>query len=145
MGLKRLLRHDVKCRLFRLFFLLAASGWIMLQRKFYFCGWSWVERSWSWPVSRILIISCHFCFLLDLSLMRCSLSIFFRFGSRITAFIWWLCTGKNSLHSSRVQECMLIKLFYSCYLSVQWFSITFNFVSADSAKQLAAITSSHLQ
>ena len=29
----------------------------------------------------------HFCFLQDLSLMRCSLSIFFGFGSRITMFI----------------------------------------------------------
>ena len=33
-----------------------------------------------------LIISCHFCFLQDLSLMPCSLSIFFGFGSRITTF-----------------------------------------------------------
>ena len=71
-----------------------------------------------------LIISCHFCFLQDLSLMKCSLSIFFGFGSRIITFIWWICTGKNSLHSSRVQECTLNKLFYLCYLSVQWFRIT---------------------
>ena len=43
------------------------------------------------PVSGIMIpnviISCHFCFLQDLFLMRCSLSIFFGFGSRITEFI----------------------------------------------------------
>ena len=42
-----------------------------------------------------LNISCPFCFLQslqDLSLMRCSLSIFFDFGSRITTFIWWICT-----------------------------------------------------
>ena len=69
-----------------------------------------------------LIISCHFCFLQDLSLMRCSLSIFFGFGLRIATFIWWIFTGLNSLHSSKVQECMLNKLFYLCYLSVQWFS-----------------------
>ena len=42
-----------------------------------------------------------------LSLMQYSLSIFFGFGWRITTFIWWICTGKNSLHSSRVQECTL--------------------------------------
>ena len=69
-----------------------------------------------------LIIFCHFCFLQDLSLMQSSLSIFFGFGSRIATFIWWIFTGLNSLHSSKVQECMLNKLFYLCYLSVQWFS-----------------------
>ena len=47
-----------------------------------------------------LIVSRHFCFLKVLSLMRYNLSIFFGFGSRITTFIWWICTGKNSLHSS---------------------------------------------
>ena len=51
-----------------------------------------------------LIISCHFCFLQDLFLMRCSLSIFFAFGSRITAFIWWICNGKNSLLTT-LPEC----------------------------------------
>ena len=34
-----------------------------------------------------LIISCHFCFLQDSSLMRCSLGIFFGLGSRIMTFI----------------------------------------------------------
>ena len=34
-----------------------------------------------------LIISCQFCFLQDLSLMRCSLSIFLGLGSRVTTFI----------------------------------------------------------
>ena len=71
-----------------------------------------------------LIIFCHLCFLQDSwSLMQSSLSIFFGFGSRIATFIWWIIfTGLNSLHSSKVQECMLNKLFYLCYLSVQWFS-----------------------
>ena len=41
-------------------------------------------------------------FLSFLFLTGCSLSIFFGFGSRITAFIWWICTGKNSLHSQTV-------------------------------------------
>ena len=47
---------------------------------------------------------------------------FFGFGSRIATFIWWIFTGLNSLHSSKVQECMLNKLFYLCNISVQWFS-----------------------
>ena len=98
--------------------------------EFSFCGWSHIERSRSWPVSGILIsklflvIYLWFCFLQDLYQMRCSLSIFFGFGSRIRTFIWWVCTVKNSLYSSRVQERLLNNLFYLCYLSVEWFRTT---------------------
>ena len=113
--------QDVKCGLF-LSFSFYRIGYAVEQISF--LRWPHVlQVNWSWPISGILINLCHFCFLQNLFLMQRMLSIFFGFGSRITAFIWWICTGKNSLHSSRVQECMLNKLFYLCYLSVQWFRI----------------------
>ena len=45
---------DVKCRLFRFFFL-SASAWNMLSSKFYFCGWSHVVRSWRWPAQAYIL------------------------------------------------------------------------------------------
>ena len=54
-----------------------------------------------------------------------SLSILFGFGSRINAFIWWICTGKNSLHSPECKSVRWINYFIyaifpcsviSCYL-----------------------------
>ena len=96
----------------KMLFLRLVSRWEVMKLICFF------QAYWS------ITISCHFWFLQDLSLMKCSLSIFFGFGSRITKFIWWICTGKNSVHSSRVRDCTLNKLFYLCYLSVQWFRIT---------------------
>ena len=58
-------------------------------------------------------------------MLRCSLRIFFGFGSRITPFMWWICSGKNPLHSSRVQESLQIILFMLSFRTVI-------FVSADS-------------
>ena len=58
-------------------------------------------------------------------MLRCSLRIFFGFVSRITTFMWWICTGKNPLHSSRVQERLQIILFMLSFRAVI-------FVSADS-------------
>ena len=93
---KWLLPHDVKCCLFHYFL---SSGYIMLESKLYFCGWSHVERSWSWPFQEYwLIISCHFCFLQDLSLMWCSLSIFFGLGPRITTFINYCIVYMKNLY-----------------------------------------------
>ena len=45
-----------------------------------------------------LIISCHFWFLQDLSLMRCSLSIFFGLGSRIMTFINYCIVYMKNLY-----------------------------------------------
>ena len=58
-------------------------------------------------------------------MLRCSLRIFFGFVWRITTFMWWICTGKNPLHSSRVQERLQIVLFMLSFREVI-------FVSADS-------------
>ena len=58
-------------------------------------------------------------------MLRCSLRIFFGFVWRITTFMWWICTGKNPLHSSRVQERLQIILFMLSFRAVI-------FVSADS-------------
>ena len=58
-------------------------------------------------------------------MLRCSLRIFFGFVWRITTFMWWICTGKNPLHSFRVQERLQIILFMLSFRAVI-------FVSADS-------------
>ena len=53
----------------------------------------------SWEVMKVTFFRYCFCFSQDLSLMRCSLTF-----SLAPTFTWWLYS-KNSLHSSRVQEC----------------------------------------
>ena len=111
----------------------------MLESKLYFCGWSHVERSWSWPFQEYwLIISCHFCFLQDLSLMWCSLSIFFGLGPRITTFINYCIVYTKNLYWKEFAQ-----LFQNARVYAEWiisFMLSFcagdfvllNFVLADS-------------
>ena len=52
-------------------------------------------------------------------------NIFFGFSWRTTTLKWWICTGKNSLHASRVQESTsfvrwMFEIYYFIYAIFPW-------------------------
>ena len=89
-------------------------------------GRSHVDRSWSWPVLGILInyfLSFLFLtgFISDAIQFKHFLWLRFEDHDVYMMNLYW---KEFAPLFSRVRECTLNKLFYLCYLSVQWFRIT---------------------